>query len=83
MSTGSPCPSLTAPVVRTLAKGERVDIGDGAVTITAQWPTGPTGVVTLGNVLFRSSRVVHTLVSVLGRLTVTIAPAPGHRSQLC
>jgi hypothetical protein len=81
--SGQPCAPLATPVVRHLTRGERISIGDGAVTVTALSSTAPQGVVTFGNVLFRSSRLDHTLVSVLGQLTIRIAPLRGHRAQLC
>lgn len=85
LDTGSneACAPLTAPALRHLARGEQIGIGDGAVEVTVREPSGPPGVVTFGNVLFRSSRLDHALRSVLGPLTVRVAPARGHRAQLC
>jgi hypothetical protein len=83
VNPGRACEPLTAPVVRHLGNGDRIGIGDGAVTVTLLSSTRPAGVVSFGNVLFRSSRLNHDLVSVLGRLTLRIAPLRGHRAQLC
>ena len=80
---GGECPTLTAPTVRYLARGASVGIGDGAVKVVSLPSAGGNGVVMLGNVLFRSSAVQHTLVSVVGSLTVRISPLRGHRAQLC
>jgi hypothetical protein len=77
------CAALTGPVVRHLARGTRVEIGDGAVTVTSLPDTGPPGAVMLGNVLFRSSRSQHSLESVTAGLTVRIAPVGGHHAELC
>jgi hypothetical protein len=81
--SGQTCAPVTAPAIRHLDRGESIGIGDGAVTVTALSSGGPPEVVTFGNVLFRSSRLDHTLVSVLGELTIRIAPLRGHRAQLC
>ena len=80
--TGS-CARLRAPVVRNLVRGKRLDIGDGAVTVSSLPRAGSTGAVLLGNVLFRSSSREHALESVIGHLTVRIAPVGGHDAELC
>ena len=80
---GARCARLTRPVVRHLARGEQVGIGDGAVVVGLVGASGPAPTVTFGNVIFRSSRQEHALVPVLGPITVRIAPARGHRAELC
>ena len=74
---------LARPVVLHLVKGQQISIGSGAVLVTDLPAAGPQGIVSFGNVVFRSSRLNHVLVADLGRLTVRIAPLGGHRAQLC
>ena len=82
-ASGRPCPPLVSPVIRHLADGQSMSIGNGAVTVTNLSTRDPAGVVEFGNVLFKSSQVDHTLVSDLGPLTIRVAPLRSHRAEVC
>jgi hypothetical protein len=81
--TGRRCPPLTRPVTRRLALGERMSIGTGTVQVSLP-PTGPRRFpVRFGDDLFETGRVSHTLVSVIGPLTLRVGPVHGRTAQLC
>jgi hypothetical protein len=78
------CPALVRPADRRLDRGDRLRIGNGAVSVRALTPSGPSGFpVAYGNVLLGAGPDDHELVAVAGPLRVRVTPMRGKHSQLC
>jgi hypothetical protein len=83
-SRGDSCPALTRPADRRLDRGDRLRIGNGAVSVRALTRSRPTGFpVAYGNVLLGAGPDDHELVAVSGPLRVRVGPLRGKHSQLC
>jgi hypothetical protein len=81
---GAACAALRGPVDRTLRAGERLRIGNGAVSVRALAASGPSGLpVSFGNVLLGLGPKDHELLAISGPLRVRVAPIPGKPAQLC
>src|SRR5262249_51217173 len=81
---GSRCPGRVGVVDRRLAVGDRLSIGNGAVSVRLLGRAGPRGSpVPYGNVLLGRGPTDHELIVVAGPLPVGVEPLPGRPAYLC
>ncbi len=76
--------ALRTPVDRRLARGDRLRLGNGVVTVRLVERGEPRGYPTsYGNALLGLGPDDHELVALAGPLRVRVAPIPGKAAQLC
>jgi hypothetical protein len=82
--SGSRCPALRAPTDRRLARGQRLGLGNGVVTVRILERGRLRGFpIAYGNALLGEGPDDHEVVVLAGPLNVRIAPIPGKAAQLC